>query len=875
MVITLLIIKKIDSFFIDSEVNIEFVYSVIMLRSEVDMNRVTPMMKQYLKIKEENEDIIIFFRLGDFYEMFFEDAIKVSRELELTLTGKNAGLDEKIPMCGIPHHAANIYIEKLVDLGYKIGICEQLEDPKDTKGIVKRDIIQIISKGTIINDESLNEHENNYIGNIIDFNHCYILSYIDISTGEVYITKLEHDKSKLVSEVVNIGIKEIITNDKLDISIINLLKNQFRITTSIVDKIENLEEYEYIYQDIDDIRCTQTLKHLLTYINNTQKRKLSHLQKAVMKENKDYLKMNIHTKRNLELIETLRLKSRNYSLLWLLDKTKTAMGSRMLKQMIENPLINKEEINKRYDIIDILLKEFILKEDLANYLLEVYDLERLSGRIAFGNANARDLLQLKNSLKVLPNIKQILEQIKFYKNIEVLDDLYNLLENSIYENPPVSIKEGYIIKEGFNSELDELKSLRKGGKDFIAKFEVEEKIRTGIKTLKVGYNRVFGYYIEVSKGMTNLVKEEYGYERKQTLSNCERYISPILKEKEALILNAEEKIIELEYETFLGIRDKIKEYIPRIQEIAKVISEIDVLQSFATVTEENNYIRPVLTDERNIKIICNRHPVVEKVIDSEFVSNDIILDQNTDILLITGPNMAGKSTYMRQLAITVIMAQAGCFVPAKEAILPIFDAIFTRIGASDDLVSGESTFMVEMKEAKEAISGATENSLILFDELGRGTATFDGMAIAQSIIEYISNNIKAKTLFSTHYHELTDLEDTLTNLKNVHVSAKEEDGNIIFLHKVKDGSIDKSYGIHVAKLANLPDALIKRADQILNIYENKEQKRDIKIQQALPLEESVKEESQIEKELRNLDILNLTPLDALNILYKFKDNLNK
>ncbi|MBP3461070.1 MAG: DNA mismatch repair protein MutS [Bacilli bacterium] len=837
------------------------------------MNKITPMMKQYLEIKSKNEDIIIFFRLGDFYEMFFEDAIKVSRELELTLTGKNAGLEEKIPMCGIPHHAANLYIEKLVDLGYKIGICEQLEDPKNAKGIVKRDIIQIISKGTVIDNESLNEHENNYIGNIIDFNHCYMISYIDISTGEVYITALEHDKSKLISEIVSIGIKEVVVQDKLDINILNMLKNQFKITISKLNEIEDLKDYKYIYEEIEDIRYIETLKHLLTYINNTQKRNLSHLQKVVIKENKNYLKMNIHTKRNLELTETLRLKSRNYSLLWLLDKTKTAMGSRMLKQMIENPLINKDEINRRYDIIETLLKEFILKDDLTKLLYEVYDLERLSGRIAFGNANARDLLQLKSSLKVLPDIKEILTKINFYKNIETLDELYELLEKSIYENPPVTIKEGYIIKEGYNNELDELKSLRKGGKEFIAKFESEEREKTGIKTLKVGYNRVFGYYIEVSKGMTNLVKEEYGYERKQTLSNCERYISPILKEKEALILNAEEKIIELEYQTFIKIREKIKEYIPRIQAIAKVISEIDVMQSFSTVTEENNYVRPVLTDEREIKILDNRHPVVEKVIESEYVSNDIILDKNTDILLITGPNMAGKSTYMRQLAITVIMAQAGCFVPAKEATLPIFDAIFTRIGASDDLVSGESTFMVEMKEACDAITGATKNSLILFDELGRGTATFDGMALAQSIIEYISNNIKAKTLFSTHYHELTDLENTLNNLKNVHVSAKEENGNIIFLHKVIDGSIDKSYGIHVAKLANLPESLIKRADQILKIYENKEEKRDIRIQEALPLEEVVKEKSEVEEELKKIDILNLTPLDALNILYKLKENM--
>lgn len=845
-----------------------------MNRQDVDRTKVSPMMLQYLEVKEKNEDIILFFRIGDFYEMFFEDALLASHELELTLTGKNAGLDEKIPMCGVPHHAVNIYLEKLVDKGYKVGICEQLEDPKNVKGIVKRDIIQIVSKGTIISDESLNERENNYIGNIIDFNHAYVITYADISTGEIKAEILEHNIPKLISEIISIGIKEIIVNEKLDKNITSLLKNQFKVVITISNEINTIKEYEYIYEDIGDVRIIETLKHLLTYINNTQKRSLSHLEKAEIKENKNYLKMDIHTKRNLELTETLRLKQRNYSLIWLLDKTKTAMGSRMLKNMIENPLIKKEEIEKRYDVIDTLLKEFILKDDLEKLLYEVYDLERLSGKVAFGSANAKDMLQLKSSLKVLPNIKEILTKINFYKNIEPLDELYNLLETSIYENPPMSIKEGYLIKDGYNNELDELKDLRKGGKDFVAKFEMEEKERTGIKTLKVGYNRIFGYYIEVSKGSIDLVKEEYGYERRQTLSNCERYISPILKEKEALILNAEEKIIELEYNLFVEIRNKVKEFIPKLQAISKVISEIDVLQGFTTVVEQNNYVRPILNNEEEIRLINDRHPVVEKVIETEFVSNDIIMDKNTNILLITGPNMAGKSTYMRQLAITVIMAQIGCFVPASEANVPIFDAIFTRIGASDDLVSGESTFMVEMNEAANAIGNATENSLILFDELGRGTATFDGMALAQSIIEYIEKNIKCKTLFSTHYHELTDLDKTLKTLKNVHVSAIEENGNITFLHKIKDGSIDKSYGIHVAKLANLPSNLISRASEILKVYESNEEKRDVKIQESLPIDELLEEKkSVIEDEIEKLNILELTPMDAMNILYNLKEKI--
>ena len=844
-----------------------------MKREEVDLNKVTPMMKQYLDVKKDYEDVILFFRLGDFYEMFFEDAITASRELELTLTGKNAGLDEKIPMCGIPHHAANVYMEKLVDRGYKVGICEQLEDPKNvSKGIVKRDVIQIVSKGTLINEEALNAKDNNYIGSVLDFNHAYALSYSDISTGEIYVTLIEHNISKLISEIVSIGIKEVILNKNVDKTVYSLLQNQFKIGVSISDEIQDIKEYNYIYENIGDVRLLETIKHLLTYINNTQKRNLSHLQKAIIKENKDYLKMDIYTKRNLELTETLRLKQRNYSLIWLLDKTKTAMGSRMLKSYIENPLINKNEINKRLDTVEILLKEFILKSDLQTLLFEVYDLERLSGRIAFGNANARDLLQLKNSLKVLPGIKEILSKINFYKNIETLNDLYELIDKSIYENPPVTIKEGYLIKEGFNKELDELKDLRKGGKDFVAKFENEEKERTGIKNLKIGYNHVFGYYIEVSKGNTNLIKEEYGYERRQTLANCERYISPILKEKEDIILNAEEKIINLEYDLFIIIRDKIKEYIPKLQEISKIISEIDVMQSFATVTEENNYVRPIISDDKSISIIENRHPVIEKVIDGEYVRNDIIMDNKTNILLITGPNMAGKSTYMRQMAITTIMMQMGCFVPASKAKIPVFDAIYTRIGASDDLVSGESTFMVEMNEANNAISNATEKSLILFDELGRGTATFDGMALAQSIIEYIHDKIKCKTFFSTHYHELTDLDNSLNGLKNIHVSAHEENGEVTFLHKIEDGSIDKSYGIHVAKLAHLPETVIKRASTILEVYEKKEKKRDILVQETLPLDE-IKEDSLIEKELKELDVLNLTPLDALNTLYKLKEKI--
>ena len=838
-------------------------------RKDVDINKVTPMMQQYLEIKNQNEDLIIFFRLGDFYEMFFDDAIKVSHELELTLTGKSAGLKERIPMCGIPYHAANSYIEKLINNGHKIGIVEQLEDPKEAKGIVKRGIIQIISSGTIMDTDNLKANDYNFIASITDFRYGYAVSYADVSTGEIYAFLLEHNQTKLVSEIINLNIKEVIIDSKTDKNIYSILKNQFHLTVTITDEMS--EEYSYIYEDIIDQRYINSVKHLLAYIIHNQKRSLDHLQKIEIKEPKDHMKMDVHTKRNLELTETIRLKQRSYSLIWLLDKTKTAMGARLLKTYLLNPLVDKNEIEKRYDIVDTLLKQFLLKSDLENYLKDIYDLERLSGKIAFGNANGKDLLQLKTSLKTIPKIEEILTKINYPKKLYNFEKICNLLEESIHENPPATIKEGYLIKEGYNKELDELKTLRKGGKDFVARFETEEREKTGIKNLKIGYNKVFGYYIEISKGNTSLVKEQWGYQRKQTLANCERYISPILKEKEALILNAEEKIVELEYNLFCEIKEQVKKYIPNLQKAAKIISEIDVLCSFATIAEENNYIRPTIT-ENEIYIKNSRHPVVEKVIQSEFVTNDIIMDKNTNILLITGPNMAGKSTYMRQMAIIAIMAQMGSYVPASVAKLPIFDAIYTRIGASDDLVSGSSTFMVEMTEAADAITKATNKSLLLFDELGRGTATFDGMALAQSIIEYIHQNIQGKTFFSTHYHELTDLDKTLKHLKNIHVSAYEEEGKITFLHKIKEGSVDKSYGIHVAKLANLPNSVIQRASEILKVYENSEKKRDIKIQEALPIDELMPKKSKIEEQLEKIDPLEITPIEALNILYNLKQN---
>ena len=848
-----------------------------MKRSEVQREKLSPMMQQYMEIKDKYEDSIIFFRLGDFYEMFFEDAIIASRVLELTLTGKQAGLEERVPMCGVPHHAYASYVDALIEKGYKVAICEQLEDPKETKGMVKRDVIQVITKGTRI-DENIDSKSNNYIANIYNFDYCYGISFADISTGEVYAMLIEGEKDKVIKEVTKHGFKEVIVNDSINREIIEILRTNYNVLVTITKEELDDKNYEYIYKDIEDIRIVSTLKHLLYYIIDTKKGDLHHLQKCRVIKNSEFLEFDNNTKRNLELTETLRNRERQYSLLWLLDKNKTAMGSRYLKHNIENPLTSREDIKRRYYMVEKLSTEFILRDDLIKELGNVYDLERLAGRITYGNLNAKDLLQLKSSLKSLPKIKEILEQIGYDKKLETLEELYELLEKTILEDAPFSLHEGHLIKPGYSEELDELKKVSSGSKDFILELEQTERERTGIKNLKVGFNKVFGYYIEVSKGQTHLVKEEYGYDRKQTLANCERFTTPLLKEKENIILGAEEKIINLEYKLFMDIREVVKRYIGKLQRIAKIISEVDMLQSFSVVSDAYKFVRPTLTDEKVIKMIECRHPVVEQVMKDKYIPNDIIMDKTTDILLITGPNMAGKSTYMRQCAITVIMAQIGCFVPCKSCTMPIFDKIFTRIGASDDLVSGESTFMVEMKEANTAISEATEHSLILFDELGRGTATYDGMSLAQAILEYIHDKIKAKTMFSTHYHELTILEKDLKHLKNVHVSAVEKDGKITFLHKVKNGAIDKSYGIHVASLAHLPESLIKRADEILNIYEHKNVKKETFTQTSLfELTESEAEPkiNPIEEKIKGINPLEMTPMEALNYLYELKKEVSR
>ncbi len=846
-----------------------------MKRNEVNRSELSPMMLQYMEVKDRYQEELLFFRLGDFYELFFEDAEVTSRELELTLTGKNAGLKERIPMCGIPHHAVKSYVEKLINQGYKVAICEQLEDPKTTKGMVKRDVIEVITKGTLVDLEFLNERDFNYIGSIIDYTYCYLLTYVDISTGEVNACFLNHNQDSLLNEVLNLNLKEIIVKSDFSIELINILKNSYNFHISISDDLLE-DEYSSIYEEVNDERVIYGIKHILYYLHVTELKDLTHLGHVELLKRDDYLEMDVHTIRNLELIETLRLKERKYSLIWFLDKTKTAMGARNLKTWLMNPLKDKTEINKRYDYIEALNNHFLEREELRNSFYEIYDIERLCGKVICGSLNARDVLQIKNSLKVLPDVKRILEELKFEFKLETHDELYELLERAIYEEPPMTVKEGYLIKEGYNKELDELKSIRSGGKEFISSIENEEREKTGIPTLKVGFNKVFGYYIEVTKSQIDKIDPSFGWERRQTLANAERFITPELKEKEALVLNAEERIIDLEYKLFTEIRSILRKHVFALKETAKIVSEIDCLCSLSYASEEYHLVRPTITDEKEIRIIDGSHPVVQEVSGNAYIKNDIIMPKDTNILLITGPNMSGKSTYMRQLAITVIMAQMGSFVPASECMLPVFDHIYTRIGASDDLVSGESTFMVEMLEAKNALVGATEDSLILFDELGRGTATYDGMSLARAILEYISEHIKCKTLFSTHYHELTDLDHKYKDIKNVHVEAVEENGNVTFLHKVTDGPVDKSYGIHVARLAGLPSDLLKRAEEILKIYESedKKQTKHHAEQIAFNLDEEPKKD-EVKEKLNEIDPLNMTPMEAMNLLYQLKEMSKK
>lgn len=823
----------------------------------------SPMMMQYLKIKEDNQDSIVMFRLGDFYEMFFDDAIVASKALDLALTGKNAGVKERVPMCGVPYHSVSGYIQRLIDLGHKVAIVEQLSDPSK-KGIVERGVVQIITPGTIM-DNSLNEKRNHYIGALGVFDFQYTLAYCDISTGEFYVVNVEKKEHLLKNMIDSLSLKEIVVNDG------QLSFDHIFVSVYHNDKFN--EVYKKIFEKIHDLKQIKICSLLLNYMIETQKRELSHIQIIEEVKTEDYIYMDSYTKKSLELVKSSDHEAYG-TLQWLLDDTKSAMGGRLLRQWIERPLINQEKIEKRMDIIEILIDNFIERETIKDIISDIYDIEKLAGRIAFGNVNARDLKWIASSLKVIPELKhQLLSLDHPYTNdlanqLIDLSHITDLIDQAIVDNPPLTLKEGGIIKDGYNQELDELRYIRENGKQWLSEFEAREKEKTGIKGLKVGYNRVFGYYIEVTKSYLSMIKDEFQYTRKQSISNAERFVTPELKEMEAKILSANDKIMSLEYEIFVQMREYIKKDVHSIQDVANIVAQVDVYRSLASKASINGYVRPKFNHEHRVDIVGGRHGVIESVISRQnYVANDTHISKKQPVLLITGPNMGGKSTYMRQVALCVIMAQIGSFVPCDEADLPIFDQIFTRIGASDDLISGQSTFMVEMLEANNALRYATDNSLIIFDEIGRGTATFDGMAIAQAMIEYIATQIKCVTLFSTHYHELTMMDEKF-GIQNVHASASVEGDHIVFLYKIKPGRSHRSYGINVAQLAKLPEEVIERSKVILHSLENNNIERVVSetVNQAV----IVKKESEVEKALSKINPMALSPLDALSTLIELK-----
>ena len=826
----------------------------------------SPMMMQYLGIKEQNKDAIVMFRLGDFYEMFFDDAMIVSKELELALTGKNAGAKERVPMCGVPFHSASGYIQKLVDNGHKVAIVEQLTDP-GKKGIVERGVVQIVTPGTIF-DESMTKNKNNYIACMMIFDFVYTLAFCDITTGEFQVVNIDKKDHLLNNQLASMEVKEIVVKSDCTYNFND------SIMVSHYDNETFNEKYRDIFHNIKDLKEIKVSTLLLNYLIETQKRDLEHLQMIEEINNQDFMTMDLYTKKSLELTENSKDHEKYGSLFWLLDMTKSAMGARLLKNYIDRPLLKKEAIEERLDIVEIFTQQFIQRESIKEILKEIYDLERLSSRIAFGNINARDLKWISSSLKVLPELKQQLYSFnepltdQLANQIIDLSHITKLIDDAIIDNPPLTIKEGNIIKDHFNEELDELRYLRDHGKQWLVDFEQKEREKTGIKNLKVGYNRVFGYYIEVTKGSLDLVKDEFEYTRKQSLSNAERFITPELKDMESKILSAQDKIQKLEYVLFTQVRNEIKKEVHLIQDVSKIIARVDVYQSLAMLASENSYVRPVFNDQKIMDIKEGRHGVIEKVMGhGKYVPNDVSIDENSPVVLITGQNMGGKSTYMRQVALIVIMAQIGSFVPAKYANLTIFDQIFTRIGASDDLISGQSTFMVEMLEANKALRFASEKSLILFDEIGRGTATFDGMAIAQAMIEYIASEIHCMTLFSTHYHELTFLEDKGLGIQNVHASARVDNDHLVFEYLIKKGRSNKSYGVNVAKLAKLPDEVINRANLVLEtLEENNVEDRLIEEKQVQVIEK----ESEVEKYLKTIDPMALSPLDALSTLIELK-----
>ncbi len=863
----------------------------------------TPMMQQYMETVEKYKDCIVFYRLGDFYEMFFEQAVICSRELELTLTGKDCGLEERAPMCGIPYHAINPYIQKMVEKGYKVAICEQVEDPKDAKGIVKRDVVKIVTPGTITELAMLDEKKNNYVLAIIEKKNECGIAFCDVSTGDFLVSSMSGNDIdiKVINEISRISPSEILIPDKDKAGKIlsRTISKNFNI---YISNYENLGENKYLTKVINDTEVklndieylASTL--LLNYVEETQKTSIEQLNNIQKYQIEKFMQLDTSTRRNLEILESNREKTKKGSLLWVLDNTVTAMGSRLLRKWLESPLLEKEEIEKRLNAVSSLIENNIYRMDLMDTLKTVYDIERIISKIVGTSANAREMVSLKNSLEKLPSLKATLTDIvnvskdkylyELLQELDVLEDIYNLIDNSIVEYPGITIKEGGIIKSGYNEFVDEYRRASTEGQDWLMELEAKEKERTGIKGkwLRVGYNRVFGYYIEVTNSYRDLIPEDR-YIRKQTLAGAERYITEELKEIEDKILGAKDKLVDLEYNLFCEIREKIAFEVIRVQKTARIISTLDVLCSFSTVAIDNRYIKPEITTNGEINITNGRHAVVEKALkDTEFIPNDVILNNKDDrFLIITGPNMAGKSTYMRQVALTTYMAQIGSFVPADEAHISIVDRIFTRIGASDDLAMGQSTFMVEMQELSNIIENATENSLLILDEIGRGTSTYDGLSIAWATVEHIANkeNIGAKTLFATHYHELTELEDKLDGVKNYSIAVKEKGEDVIFLRKIVRGGADESYGIHVAKLAGIKSSIIKRAKEILQNLENiglakktiDEKKKKITTEE-IQVDMFNYKMAEITKILEKTDLDELTPKDALEVLYKLKEKLN-
>ena len=869
-----------------------------------DRSVISPMMQKYIETKEANKDCILFYRLGDFYEMFFEDALIAARELEITLTGKDCGLPERAPMAGIPHHAAEVYAEKLIEKGYKVAICEQLEDPKEAKGIVKRGVIRILTPGTIVESNLLEEKKNNYIMSICKSGIYFGISVCDISTGEFYSSEIkgENNFALLLDEIARFAPSEIIANSMMFEcqEEMDKIRERFSIYMSrfsdkfFTDEVGNLAlDYNILEnkREVTNLKekplAVKSINALLEYLNETQMTSLEHINTITIYNLSKYMALDINTRRNLEITEKMRDKSKKGTLLWVLDKTSTSMGGRLLRRWLNDPLLEVKDIQERLDAVKELKDNMMLRGEITDTLKKVYDIERLAGKMTYGNANARDMITLKNSLERLPEVKSVLAMCQshklkeLYENLDELKDVFALIEKSIVEDPPMTIKDGGIIKLGYDSEIDTLKRASTEGKTWLAKLEADEKEKTGIKTLKVGYNKVFGYYIEVSKSFVSQVPERFI--RKQTLTTGERYITEELKTIENQILGAEEKVVNLEYNAFVEIRTEIAKNIKRLQKTANVVSTLDVLSSFAQVAEDMNYCMPVVKDDGVINIKEGRHPVIEKMIGSgNFVPNDTYLDKNGDRLaIITGPNMAGKSTYMRQVALITLMAQVGSFVPATEAQIGVVDKIFTRVGASDDLSMGQSTFMVEMMEVATILKEATENSLVILDEIGRGTSTYDGLSIAWAVAEYIANKEKcgAKTLFATHYHELIELADKQEGIKNYSIAVKEKGEDIIFLRKIVEGGTDESYGIHVARLAGVPKVVTKRADEILTSLERKsmlsgkKQEKESKKVVEGQFDMFNFKLAEIAHEIDKIDLNELTPIDALNTLVKIKEKM--